>query len=624
MSRWVVAVALVAATGCEKKEPRFEGPLRVDFGDCASAQVRWVSGPRPEAFTAEQADSGKVAAADPAAEPHPQPADTNGGAFASLTGTGDIGSGFDDQNIYGGLLGNEVGEMQGGFGYGRAGFGPGGGGTGWGTIGTGKYGTIGHGAGTGLRGRSANVPTTSIGQPAAQGDLDKAIIRRYIKRNLQKLTYCYEKQLLVKPKLAGTVNAQFTIGANGSVVDSKASGLDPEVASCVAGVIKDIEFPKPKGAGVVIVKYPFTFRPAGSTDPAPAPASADPPPPDEPAKPADPPKPAPTKPYQPDAHDPLVARRAEIEECLRKNPRPYGAVVVQLDYDGSGSATQATVHGVDRAVAECIAKAAKGVKRATPGSGAQRCSLAFGDMPLDTLPAIDITSSAVVFGGKPMATLDAAMHEDGFKIGLLYEALDGERKAWSAPDAPVVAIRGPGVIRPVDATPMKIVNVVLGSVAVAAADYSLAALTTARPGQPATWQPLRAFGAKLPVIPVPVGTGGRWNAPALARDPSAAVADDERVNLSILVTKTTVWIGLSRVNEFQEIRRDGSEWDALAKALAAHKASAFFVDRSDVELAGEDEVTYRDVVTAFERARAAGFSDARVIHPYALSARPVQ
>ena len=29
----------------------------------------------------------------------------------------------------------------------------------------------------------------------------------------------------------------------------------------VAGVIKNIEFPKPKGGGGVQVNYPFTFRP---------------------------------------------------------------------------------------------------------------------------------------------------------------------------------------------------------------------------------------------------------------------------------------------------------------------------------------------------------------------------
>lgn len=197
-----------------------------------------------------------------------------GGAFASLTGTGDISSGFDDTNIYGGLLGNEAGEMNGGFGFGRSGFGPGGGGTGWGTIGTGRYGTIGHGAGTGsgygvgsgrggMRGRTSAVPTVTISQPDVQGDLDKAIIRRYIKRNIQKISYCYEKQLLAKPSLAGTVQAQFFISPTGSVTSSQGSGLDPEVAGCVADVIRGIEFPKPKGGGGVQVNYPFNFRPAG-------------------------------------------------------------------------------------------------------------------------------------------------------------------------------------------------------------------------------------------------------------------------------------------------------------------------------------------------------------------------
>ncbi|HRC58504.1 MAG TPA: AgmX/PglI C-terminal domain-containing protein, partial [Kofleriaceae bacterium] len=174
---------------------------------------------------------------------------TQGGAFASLTGTGDISSGLDDADIYGGLLGNEAGEMQGGFGYGRGGVGPGGGGTGWGTIGTGRYGTIGHGDGTGtgygvgggrggIRGRTSAVPTVSIGTPSANGDLDKAIIRRYIKRNLAKIQYCYEKELLAKPSLAGTVQTQFLIMPNGTVASASGNGVDGSVASCVAAVVK--------------------------------------------------------------------------------------------------------------------------------------------------------------------------------------------------------------------------------------------------------------------------------------------------------------------------------------------------------------------------------------------------
>ncbi|CAN5849246.1 hypothetical protein BH11MYX3_BH11MYX3_07850 [soil metagenome] len=201
----------------------------------------------------------------------PQNGILDGVSPEALNGVGDISSGFDDSNIYGGLLGNDASETTGSFGLGRTGFGPGGGGSGWGTIGTGRYGTIGHGSGSGsgygvgggrggMRGRVASVPTVSVGQPSSQGDLDKAIIRRYIKRNIQKITYCYEKELLAKPRLQGKLDAKFFITPNGNVAMSQATGFDAGVSTCVAKVIKDIEFPKPKGGGGVQVIYPFTFR----------------------------------------------------------------------------------------------------------------------------------------------------------------------------------------------------------------------------------------------------------------------------------------------------------------------------------------------------------------------------
>jgi Ca-activated chloride channel family protein len=159
----------------------------------------------------------------------------------------------------------------GAYGYGMAGFGAGGGGTGWGTIGTGHYGTIGHGSGTGtgygyggghggMVGHAASAPTIVIGQPMAVGDLDKDIIKRYVKRNLEKLRYCYEKRLIAKPGIGGTVTAHFTISDAGTVIASTADGLDDEVGSCVADVVKQIEFPKAKGGGAVKVNYPLTFQ----------------------------------------------------------------------------------------------------------------------------------------------------------------------------------------------------------------------------------------------------------------------------------------------------------------------------------------------------------------------------
>jgi len=108
--------------------------------------------------------------------------------------------------------------------------------------------------------RGHTLPTISVGTPNAQGDLDKAVIRAKVHKQLQKLTYCYEKALLAKPALAGTVMVQFFIRPDGKVATATASGVDPDVASCVAEVIRQIEFPKPKGGGGVQVNYPFVFR----------------------------------------------------------------------------------------------------------------------------------------------------------------------------------------------------------------------------------------------------------------------------------------------------------------------------------------------------------------------------
>jgi len=104
----------------------------------------------------------------------------------------------------------------------------------------------------------SGFPTVSIGQPTVTGDLDKAIIRRYVKRNIQKLTYCYEKELLQKPGLSGTINVSFGITTDGKVTSTTGSGVNANVATCVGSVISSIEFPKPK-SGSVQVTYPLTF-----------------------------------------------------------------------------------------------------------------------------------------------------------------------------------------------------------------------------------------------------------------------------------------------------------------------------------------------------------------------------
>ncbi|MFT3696689.1 MAG: AgmX/PglI C-terminal domain-containing protein [Kofleriaceae bacterium] len=103
------------------------------------------------------------------------------------------------------------------------------------------------------------LPSVTLGEATVTGTYDKAIVLRYIKRNLNNIRYCYEKNLVTRPDIAGKLTASFKIGSDGIVVGMKTDGFDKPVGACVAGVIKDIEFPHPT-SGMVDVKYPFTFK----------------------------------------------------------------------------------------------------------------------------------------------------------------------------------------------------------------------------------------------------------------------------------------------------------------------------------------------------------------------------
>jgi hypothetical protein len=199
------------------------------------------------------------------------------GGFSTLTATGDISSAWDDVTFYGALYGADAGDAHGSFGTGRMGWGRGGGcaqepcgllgtgNTGYNTIGTGRHAGAGWNGPAGFnpnaRRHNPGVPPPPVvGQPTGTGDLDKAIIRRYIKRNIDKIGYCYEHELLANPEMEGTVTVSFFITPSGSVTGAQGSGFSQKVASCVAEVITGIEFPKPSGGGGVQVNYPFTFH----------------------------------------------------------------------------------------------------------------------------------------------------------------------------------------------------------------------------------------------------------------------------------------------------------------------------------------------------------------------------
>ncbi|MCX5743969.1 MAG: biopolymer transporter ExbD [Proteobacteria bacterium] len=103
----------------------------------------------------------------------------------------------------------------------------------------------------------------------------------------------------------------------------------------------------------------------------------------------------------------------------------------------------------------------------------------------------------------------------------------------------------------------------------------------------------------------------------------------EEPKLSVLVQADRIWVGISRVNEFQEIPKkpDGSQdWEKFEVTMKDKKASVYFVDKTDVEIAGESTtqapVNYRDIIHAMDTAVKVGFSDVGLSDPAGLAARP--
>jgi FHA domain len=198
--------------------------------------------------------------------------------ITAMTSDLDFSSGFDHINQLGALDGS-AGAGRGTFGMGVSGDGRGGGcfmppcgiigsgGFNTGRIGTGKNAGEGYWTGKsgpdGLRTHVATVPRYSYPTAISGNGLDKSIIKRYIKRSEASISYCYEKELLAHPGLSGTVTIQFLISTTGDVQSSTGQGFDSNVASCVANVVKTINFPAPKDGSNVTVNYPFTFKTAG-------------------------------------------------------------------------------------------------------------------------------------------------------------------------------------------------------------------------------------------------------------------------------------------------------------------------------------------------------------------------
>ena len=93
----------------------------------------------------------------------------------------------------------------------------------------------------------------------------------------------------------------------------------------------------------------------------------------------------------------------------------------------------------------------------------------------------------------------------------------------------------------------------------------------------------------------------------------------------MLVQPDKIQIGLSRINEFQEIPKKGADhdWEKFTATLKQHKASSYFQGRGDIEIAAESTATspvpYQDLIYAMDYAKQVEFVDVGLTDPNGLA-----
>lgn len=86
--------------------------------------------------------------------------------------------------------------------------------------------------------------------------------------------------------------------------------------------------------------------------------------------------------------------------------------------------------------------------------------------------------------------------------------------------------------------------------------------------------------------------------------------------VSVLVTTDDVWVGSSGL----DARRVDS-LDALEQELARYKQMPAYAQRTDIEVAAEDDVDYATLIAAVDSAVASGFDGVAVLDPPSLTTR---
>lgn len=96
------------------------------------------------------------------------------------------------------------------------------------------------------------------------GSMDPELLRKILQEYLPQFRHCYQQELVRAAKdIKGVIDLDFQISPDGRVsrtdVKAKDARFTKRGMDCMASVLRIIEFPKPKGGGVVDVRQPLNF-----------------------------------------------------------------------------------------------------------------------------------------------------------------------------------------------------------------------------------------------------------------------------------------------------------------------------------------------------------------------------
>jgi hypothetical protein len=96
------------------------------------------------------------------------------------------------------------------------------------------------------------------------GSMDAELLRKILREYIPQFRHCYQQELIgTSEKIKGIIDLNFTISAQGKVskhdIRAKDARFSKKGIGCMGQVLSIIDFPKPKGGGVVDVKQPLNF-----------------------------------------------------------------------------------------------------------------------------------------------------------------------------------------------------------------------------------------------------------------------------------------------------------------------------------------------------------------------------